>query len=86
MDTFTPHTVSSRKRSRANDSDDHESDTDDLNKPDWNLVWSRFIVLESLNPAEPLTKLYPFAVEESDSRQVWNSQKSYQDEIRCTFG
>ena len=60
MDTFTPHTVSSRKRSRANDSDDHESDNDDLNKPDWNLVWSRFIVLESLNPAEPLTKLSPF--------------------------
>ena len=65
MDTFTPHTVSSRKRSRANDSDDHESDNDDLNKPDWNLVWSRFIVLESLNPAEPLTKLSPFAVEKA---------------------
>ena len=62
MDTLTPHTVSSRKRSRVNDSDDHDSDNDDLNKHDWNLVWSRFIVLESLNPAEPLTKLSPFAV------------------------
>ena len=36
-----------------------------MNKPDWNLVWSRFIVLESLNPAEPLTKLSPFAVEKA---------------------
>ena len=65
MDSLTPHTVSSRKRSRANDSDDHDSDTDDLNKPDWNLVWSRFIVLESLNPSEPLTKLSPFLVEKA---------------------
>ena len=63
MDSFTPHNVSSRKRSRANESDDH--DTEDLNKPDWNLVWPRFIVLESLNPDEPLTKLSPFLVEKA---------------------
>ena len=65
MDSFTPHNVSSRKRSRANESDDHDSDTEDLNKPDWNLVWPRFIVLESLNPDEPLTKLSPFLVEKA---------------------
>ena len=65
MDSFTPHNVSSRKRSRANESDDHDSDTEDLNKPDWNLVWPRFIVLESLNPDESLTKLSPFLVEKA---------------------
>ena len=65
MDSFTPHNVSSRKRSRANESDDHDSDSEDLNKPDWNLVWPRFIVLESLNPEEPLTKLSPFLVEKA---------------------
>ena len=67
INSFTPppHNVSSRKRSRANESDDHDSDTEDLNKPDWNLVWPRFIVLESLNPDEPLTKLSPFLVEKA---------------------
>ena len=68
MDSFTPpppHNVSSRKRSRANECYDHDSDTEDLNKADWNLVWPRFIVLESLNHDEPLTKLSPFLVEKA---------------------
>ena len=68
MDNLTPHTVSSRKRVRSNDSDDdrnYDTDVDDQNQPDWNLVWPRFIVLDSVNPSEPLTKLSPFAVEKA---------------------
>ena len=68
MDNLTPHTVSSRKRVRSNDSDDernYDADVEDQNKPDWNLVWPRFIVLDSVNPSEPLTKLSPFAVEKA---------------------
>ena len=68
MDTNNPPYVSSRKRVRSNDSEDernHESDGEDINKPDWNLVWPRFIVLESLDQSEPLTKLSPFAVEKA---------------------
>ena len=68
MDNLTPHTVSSRKRVRSNDSDDernYDADVDDQNQPDWNLVWPRFIVLDSVNPSEPLSKLSPFAVEKA---------------------
>ena len=68
MDNNNPPYVSSRKRVRSNDSEDernHDSDGDDVNKPDWNLVWPRFIVLESLDQSEPLTKLSPFAVEKA---------------------
>ena len=68
MDNNNPPYVSSRKRVRSNDSEDernHESDGEDVNKPDWNLVWPRFIVLESLDQSEPLTKLSPFAVEKA---------------------
>ena len=68
MDNLTPHTVSSRKRVRSNDSDDernYDADVDDQNQPDWNLVWPRFIVLDSVNPSEPLSKLSPFAVKKA---------------------
>ena len=43
----------------------YDADVDDQNQPDWNLVWPRFIVLDSVNPSEPLSKLSPFAVEKA---------------------
>ena len=66
MDTLLTNVVSSRKRIRANDSSDDESQhEDDVIEfdPTWNLTWPRYIVLSPVNEAEPLTKLSPFAVE-----------------------
>ena len=66
MDTLLTNVVSSRKRIRANDSSDDESQhEDDVIEfdPTWNLTWPRYIVLSPENEAEPLTKLSPFAVE-----------------------
>ena len=66
MDTLPTNVVSSRKRIRANDSSDDESQhEDDVIEfdPNWNLIWPRFIVLSPVNEAQPLTKLSPFAVE-----------------------
>ena len=66
MDTLPTNVVSSRKRIRANDSSDNESDhEDDVIEfdPTWKLTWPRFIVLAFVNESEPLTKLSPFAVE-----------------------
>ena len=66
MDTLLTNVVSSRKRIRANDSSDdesqHEEDVIEFD-PNWNLTWPRFIVLSSVSDSEPLTKLSPFAVE-----------------------
>ena len=66
MDTLPTNVVSSRKRIRANDSSDNESDHEhDVIEfdPTWKLTWPRFIVLAPVNDSEPLTKLSPFAVE-----------------------
>ena len=66
MDTLPTNVVSSRKRIRANDSSDDESQhEDDIIEfdPNWKLIWPRFIVLSPLNESQQLTKLSPFAVE-----------------------
>ena len=66
MDTLPTNVVSSRKRIRANDSSDDESQhEDDVIEfdPNWKLIWPRFIVLSPLNESQQLTKLSPFAVE-----------------------
>ena len=88
MDNLTPpHTVSSRKRVRSNDSDDernYDADVEDQNKPDWNLVWPRFIVLDSVNPSEPLTKVLPFCGWEGYPRKIWYCQEGDKDEIRLS--
>ena len=59
MDNNYPPSCTARKRVRPDD----DSDVDEQNTPDWNVVWSRFIVMESRDKAQPLTKLSPFAVE-----------------------
>ena len=64
MDTFPTNVVSSRKRLRAYDSSDDESQHEDNViefDRNWNLTWSRFIVLSPVDVSEPLTKLSPFA-------------------------
>ena len=66
MDTLPTNVVSSRKRIRANDSSDDESQhEDDVIEfdPNWKLIWPRFIVLSPQNESQQLTKLSPFAVE-----------------------
>ena len=66
MDTIPTNVVSSRKRIRAKDSSDDESQhEDDVIEcyPYWKLIWPRFSVLSPLNESQQLTKLSPFAVE-----------------------
>ena len=67
MGTLPPYTVSSRKRRKSNSStEDHESDVEEeYVDPDWNLAWTRFIVMSPLDDTEPLTKLSPFAVKKA---------------------
>ena len=66
MDTLPTNVVSSRKRIRANDSSDdesqHEEDVIEFD-PNWKLTWPRFIVLATVDETQPLTKLSPFLVE-----------------------
>ena len=66
MDTLPTNVVSSRKRIRANDSSDdesqHEEDVIEFD-PTWKLTWPRFIVLAPVDETQPLTKLSPFLVE-----------------------
>ena len=66
MDTLPTNVVSSRKRIRANDSSDdesqHEEDVIEFD-PNWKLTWPRFIVLAPVDETQPLTKLSPFLVE-----------------------
>ena len=59
MDNNYPPSCTARKRVRPDD----DSDVEEQNSPDWSVVWSRFIVMESRDKAQPLTKLSPFAVE-----------------------
>ena len=66
MDTLPTNVVSSRKRIRANESSDDESQhEDDVIEfdPNWKLTWPRFIVLAPVDESKPLTKLSPFLVE-----------------------